>query len=160
MGNGSKSLEKAQWTGRPICWRLCLMQSPRTVDGGQVSGGFKEVDFTLDHSLLTQGQSELLWPQGETPQILLLVPSGNLHCLPALLSVTNFWNLCNRGGIGWGFPLWEGCGCQTGSGRWWWWVRGKTPMHTTCHPSRAEAEASGLGGRSWWGVGIILLMTG
>lgn len=30
------------------------------VDAGQVSRGFAEVDFILDHSWLTQGQSELL----------------------------------------------------------------------------------------------------
>lgn len=37
---------------------------------------------------------------------------------------------------------------------------GQDSRTVTCHPSRAEVEASGLGGSSWWGVGIILLMTG
>lgn len=97
------------------------------IDGGQVRRGFAEGDFILDHSVLTQGQSELSWPRGETAQILLLIPSGNLHSLPALLCVTNFWNLCNREGIGWGFSLWEGGGCRTGAGVGWrdggWGVR-------------------------------------
>lgn len=98
------------------------------IDGGQVSRGFAEVDFILDHSVLTQGQSELSWPRGETAQILLLIPSGNLHCLPALLCVTNFWNLCNREGIGWGFPLWEVVGAGRGwGGVAWWWMRAETP---------------------------------
>lgn len=29
------------------------------IDGGQISRDFAEVDFILDHSVLTQGQSEL-----------------------------------------------------------------------------------------------------
>lgn len=71
------------------------MDTLSPVDGGQASREFAEVAFIPDHLLLSQGQPELPRPRGETPQILLPVPSGNLHSLPALLSVTNFGNLCN-----------------------------------------------------------------
>lgn len=60
MGNGSKSLKRKFSDGETHLLKARPHVTLCTVDSGEVSRGFEEVDFTLDRSLLTQGQSELL----------------------------------------------------------------------------------------------------